>query len=299
MGKALLKEDSECSRSATEHPRMQLNFVAVGPQRTGTTWLYECLRAHPQLCFAQGVKETFFLDEQFHKGWEWYGSHFRHRLNGQLCAEVGSTYFDIPETTKRLWEHNPDCRIIINLRDPAARSFSLYLHHKKRGRLHCDFPDAIKKMPRIIQSSHYQTHLRRWIETFGQEQIHIVLQEDIAAAPEQVLERLYRFAGIAQVPPPAVAWERVNPASLPSLPVLARFATRAGELLRGRHLYGPIELAKRLGLKRVYSGTQEGLPMLEPDIRKALIKEFEPDITYVEVLLRRPLPEWRRSSPAC
>jgi hypothetical protein len=256
-----------------------------------------CLRHHPQLCFAKNVKETFFFDERFDRGWDWYWSHFEHRLDRQRCVEIGATYFDIPEVTRRLWAHNPECRIIINLRDPAARSFSLYLHHKKRGRVSCGFGEAIQKMPRIIESSRYRLHLSRWIERFGPEQLLIVLQEDISSSPEQVLDRVYSFAGIARVPVPDVARERVNEASLPSMPVLARLATRAGRALRDRRLYGPIALARKWGLNRIYSGADELLPVLEPAIRQELIEAFEPDIAFVENVLRRTLPEWRSCKP--
>jgi CubicO group peptidase (beta-lactamase class C family) len=57
-------------------------------------------------------------------------------------------------------------------------------------------------------------------------------------------------------------------------------------------MYGPIQFAKKIGLKRVFTG-QSALPALSPETRKGLIEEFEPDIAYVEQLLGRPLPEWR------
>jgi hypothetical protein len=170
------------------------------------------------------------------------------------------------------------------------------LHHKKRGRLNCDFREAIKKMPRIIDSSRYRSHLNRWIERFGSKRVLIILQEDISVSPEQVLDQVYSFSGIARLPAPAVAWERVNVASLPSVPALAWLATCASRALRDRRLHRPIELARRLGLTRIYSGAEELLPAIEPEIRKELVEEFEPDIAYVENLLRRSLADWRIQS---
>lgn len=277
-------------------PEPKLGMVGVGPQKAGTSWLYFCLKEHPQLCFPKGVKETFFMDERFARGWPWYWSHFHHRLDGQLCSEIGPTYFDVPEAAKRLREHSPECRIIINLRSPADRSFSLYLHHRKKGRLHGDFREAIRQMPRIVDSSRYRIHVSRWLEEFGPQQVLILLQDDIASSPERVLERVYEFAGLDPVPPPATTRQRVNAASLPAFPGLARAATHLADRLRDRRLYGPIELAKRLGLKRVYNGFRGRLPTLDPEMRKQLVEEFEPDIAYVERLLERPMTNWRRSS---
>lgn len=129
---------------------------------------------------------------------------------------------------------------------------------------------------------------------FGPENVLIILQDDISAHPERVLEGVCDFVKIAPQPAPMTAQERVNVASLPAYPALARLATRGADWLRDRRLYGPIEAAKRLGFKRVYAGFQGDLPTLAPQIRRELVKGFEPDIAYVEKLLHRPLPQWRQ-----
>ena len=272
---------------------MRIGVVGVGPQKAGTTWLYRSLQEHPKLCFPRAVKETFFLDRRFDKGWSWYWSHFAHWVSEQLCAEIAPSYFDVPIVAKRLEIHNVNARIIINLRDPADRSFSLYLHHRRRGRLDCDFHTAVEKMPQIIDSSHYCKHISRWIEAFGREQVLIILLQNISSSPEQVLERVYNFLKVSHIPLPAVARERVYMASLPRFPVLAKLATLGSEWLRNKRLYGPLQSAKKLGLKRVYTGSSS-LPTLAPEIRKALIQEFKLDIAYVEDLLGRSLPEWKQ-----
>jgi hypothetical protein len=240
------------------------------------------------------VKETFFLDRRFEKGWLWYWTHFQHCLGDQICAEIGPSYFDAPETAPRLRGHNPHARIIINLRDPADRSFSLYLHHTRRGRLDGTFQEAVAEMPRIIDSSHYRKHMSRWIEAFGRERVLIILLQDISSSPEQVLGQVYDFLKVPHIPLPAVAKKRVYIASLPRFPILAKLATLGSEWLRDRRLYGPLQLAKKVGLKRVYTGDSDSLPTLVPETREVLIREFELDIAYVEDLLGRSLDEWRR-----
>jgi hypothetical protein len=275
------------------HP-VRLAAVGVGPQRTGSTWLYECLRRHPELCFPRGVKETHFLDERFARGWGWYGAHFAHRRAGQRCMEIASTYFDAPETAQRLQAHAPACRIVVSLRDPAERAFSLWLHERTKGRLRSDFPTALRECPRLLGASRYRAHLERWRGLFGPDRVLVVLLDDIAQAPAATLARVHEFLGVSPAPPPPVAYERVNPASLPALPALARVATVGADRLRASRLYGPIELAKRLGLKqRLYAGARAGVPALDPPMRARLVVELEPDIAYVETLLGRPLPGWR------
>jgi hypothetical protein len=272
---------------------LKLEVVGVGPQKTGTSWLYECLRGHPRLCFPLETKETFFFDQHFDKGWSWYWSHFHHRRGNQLCAEIGPSYFDVPAVTERLKQHNPSASIIVSLRDPADRSFSLYLHHRRKGRIGCNFHKATQIMPRIIDSSCYRKHLKRWLGAFGRERVHIVLLRDIASSPQNVLRDIYDFLNISPISAPSTAHKRVYTASRPRFSTLARLVTSISHWLRGKRLYGIVNLAKRLGVGRVYEGSDDSLPELSSDARKALIEEFESDITYVERLLGRSLPEWR------
>jgi len=254
------------------------------------------LLEHPQLCFPAGVKETAFLSARFSKGWSWYWSHFEHWRLGQLCAEIGPQAFDRPEAAQRLWEHNPSCRIIISLRDPVERSFSMWLHLRRKGYIDCDFSAATQSVPAILGASHYRGHIERWLELFGRQRVLFVLLEDIASSPQSVLLRVYDFAGIDRVPVPAAVSERLGLRQLPAFPHLARLAARGANWLRDRRLYGPIELAKSLGLREaIFGGAAAPLPTLDSDMRRQLIEEFEPDITYVEELLDRRLDTWRQA----
>jgi len=273
---------------------MRLFAVGVGPQRTGSTWLYECLLRRPELCFPRGVKETHFLDEQFARGWAWYEAHFAHRRPGQRGMEITATYFDVRAAAERLYVHAPDCRVVVTLRDPAERTFSLWLHERKKGRVRGGFAEALREQPRLLDASRYRAHLAQWRVLFGADRVLVILLEDIAAAPAETLGRVHAFLDLPATPTPAVAFERVNRATLPAHPALARLATVGAARLRGRRLYGPIELAKRLGLKRVYAGAG-AVPVLDAETRRALVAELEPDIAYVERLLDRPLPAWRRT----
>ena len=270
----------------------QLALVGAGPQRAGTTWLYECLRGHPDLCFPRGVKETFFFDARFAKGWDWYHAHFD-PAPGRRRAEIGPTYFEDARAPHRIHAHSPGCRVIVNLRDPAARTFSLYLHHLKKGRVTGSCADAIRQKPEILDGSRYALHLPRWFQVFGRERVLVLLHDDIAADPAGVLDQVYAFAGLPPLPLPATARERVNAASLPRWPALANVATRGGDWLRARGLYGAVNLAKQLGLKRVYRGRPSGVPRLDPETRAGLVREFAADIEYVQTLLGRDLSGWR------
>src|SRR5687768_7330370 len=130
----------------------RIDFVAVGPQRTGTSWLDQMLRGHPDICLPRQVKETMFLEQHFENGVPWYASHFPPRTDGQVRGEVASTCFDDPASPARVASLNPECRIVVTLREPVGRTVSLWHHHVAKGRAPRDFRAAVRAMPRIVES---------------------------------------------------------------------------------------------------------------------------------------------------
>lgn len=271
-----------------------LGAVGVGPQRTATTWLHACLAPHPRLCLPERVKETFFLDRRFDRGWDWYWGHFGPCPPGGLRAEVAPTLFHRPEAIRRLRDHNPACRILASLRDPAERAVSLWLHHRRKGRAGADFRDAADGHPAILEASRYAEHLPRWIEAFGRERVHVILVDDVEDGPREVLEGVYRFLGVE--PPaeaPEAARRRVYAGSLPRFPRLARAAARAARWLRRRGVHWPLEAARKTGLRGAVLGGGGEADGADPALRADLVAAFREDVRYVEDLLGRELPGWR------
>lgn len=270
-----------------------LDAAGVGPQKTGTTWLDACLRAHPGLCLPEGVKETFFLDRHFERGWGWHAGHFERCGPERPRAEVGPTWFDVPGAADRLHDRSPGCRIVVTLRDPAERSWSLYLHHRRKGRAGGDFGEAVERFPRILGASRYAEHLPRWIGRFGRERVRLVLLDDVRERPAEVLEELCAFLEVApfgEVPDEADG--RVNPAAAARWRPAARLASAASRWLRDRGLHGLVDAARRAAGGLVYR-RGGGRPAMDPALRRELVDELEEDVRRVEELTGRDLESWR------
>lgn len=271
---------------------MRLDFVAVGPQKTATTWLYEVIRCSNNVSLPRGVKETFFWDLKYELGMEWYWTHFPD--SDAIRGEIAPTYFHNQNAARRLRYHNSELRIIITLRDPVERAFSLYLHHKHRGRLRGGFEDSIRKFPEIIEASHYSKWIPMWIDLFGRKNILVLLQDDIKDNVMHVLSEICEFLDISishQDTIPGLINERSKPRSYK----IAAAGTTVAEWLRERRAYWVIQSAKAIGLKRFfYSGgsVSETLSMRD---EQRLRKLFRDDVCYVEDLLGRDLVSWRKA----
>lgn len=273
--------------------QFKLSFLAVGPGRSGTTWLHEALSHHPGLCLPMNVKETMFFDRHHGKGLSWYTDQFRHREPGQLCGEVGPTYFHVPEIPERIKQASSKCKIIITIRDPVSRTLSGYRHHLSKGRVSGSLTEAFQQMPSIVDSGKFGVHIPRWLETFGSDAVTFALLDDIQTHPVQVLRSIYEFLGVEDVAPPPSTYERIGVASMSRHRNLARAATHLADWLRSRRLYGVVEFGKALGLKNVYRGLDGDMPELTQADRTRLLVEFEPDMQYLESLLDRDLSAWR------
>jgi hypothetical protein len=270
--------------------RSLIDFVGVGPPKTGTTWLHTCLFGHPELCLPKR-KETYFFDRYYDRGVSWYRRLFKCQP-GALRGEIGASYFFSLEALERIHRHNEKCKVIVNLRDPVSRTFSFYLVYRRRGELRGDFHASLSEMPRLLESSRYEILLPRWIERFGKERVLILLLQDMAARPEEELRRVHNFLQIGEWMDYGLIGQRIYEAAMPKYPRMAQVATQLSTGMRRKNLNWLVDFGKRMGLRWVYQGGVMNLS-LDPESRASLIERFVPTIEYVEELLDRPLPEWK------
>src|SRR5215470_18764382 len=92
------------------------DFIAVGPQRTGTTWLHEVMKPH--LGLPRGIKETDFFLKNYARGMEWYRDFFRGCSPDLPMGEVDPNYFGEDVARERICKDIPQAKIIVTLRDP-------------------------------------------------------------------------------------------------------------------------------------------------------------------------------------
>ena len=108
------------------------DFLGVGTQKGGTTYLHNLLKCHPQIFLAH-PKEIHFFSLHWQKGKDWYLSHFNDATDNQVCGEFTPYYLYHPEAPQRICSLLPDVKNIILLRDPVERALSQYFHSTRLG----------------------------------------------------------------------------------------------------------------------------------------------------------------------
>ena len=150
--------------SLPQHP----NFIYIGPDKAGSSWLHEILRRHPQV-YMPPAKGLYFFDRYYDRGLSWYLSQFtgarpEHLVRGEVCQD----YLFHPDVPDRIAESLGSLEMMVTLRDPAdPPAFSSYLHMLRSGWEPGTFEEALDRYSELIEHGRYATHLERFVQRFG------------------------------------------------------------------------------------------------------------------------------------
>jgi hypothetical protein len=185
------------------------DFVIIGAQKGGTSFLYHLLTRHP-LVEPAARKELHFFDqpELFDNGAGWYRRCFP-RLgskDGQrsITGEATPYYLFDPPVAKRMAEIVPKARLIALLRNPVDRAYSHYQMQVKRGTEPRTFEEAMEQEhSSYVSRGIYVDQLLRWFEFFGKEQMLILKSEDFFESPVETLKVVLAFLDLPDWQPEA------------------------------------------------------------------------------------------------
>ena len=107
------------------------NFLVIGAAKAGTTTVYQYLKQHPQV-YMSPRKEPHFFSKNGTKDYpiptlEDYQALFQEASDEIAIGEASTSYLTHPQTAERIQYHIPHAKLIAILRDPANRTYSLYI----------------------------------------------------------------------------------------------------------------------------------------------------------------------------
>ena len=124
-----------------------------------------------------------------------------------------------PSAARRLHAFAPEARIVILLREPAAKVFSQYVHLWSAGRETLPFEEAFALSAERREAGfsdmfdyegggYYAAPVARYLDLFGPDRVLVVIFEDMIRDMGLVRARLEDFLG---VPLPATSCRRPTP----------------------------------------------------------------------------------------
>ena len=247
------------------------NFIVIGAQRSGTTWLHRVLSQHERLWLTP-VKELHYFDKQsiklgvlskyerhrarfwsfkraaidprwFCRYWfmprgdGWYGKLFRRaRQRGKIAGEITPAYAALSE---QKWDqiHSlfPEVRLIFVMRDPIARTWSALRNNMKKGRIDpsSSVEDLIELSLKssISSRSDYIRAIRMVESRFGSERLHCCFFEELSRRPSAFADAIFEFLGVDPMGEDLALPAAVNSAAGGDQPPLALQQALAKEYL--------------------------------------------------------------------
>jgi hypothetical protein len=176
-----------------------LNFVGIGAQKGGTTWVAENLAKHPSVAFPAG-KEIHFWDWHYANGVEWYQNLFQNDelINGDITPAYA--FMDVAKI-KELKSIAPDVPLIYSVRNPMDRAWSAARMMVKRAELTMDeasdawFIDHFKSAGSRNRGDYIRA-VDNWLSVFDESQLLLTNFDDITTRPHALMQTVAEHIGI-------------------------------------------------------------------------------------------------------
>jgi hypothetical protein len=268
-------------------------FICIGPGRAGTSWLYEVLLGHPEVCMGK-VKEVEFFNTNWQRGLHWYFRHFRHCRGARAVGEISNMYYLDPEVPARIKGALPDVKLIACLRNPYDWVVSTYLFDLRQGTGWRSLEEAVRSDPFFLESSRFHTHLARFAELFG-DNMYYMVYDRLREEPEELLREVYRFIGVDPSFRPPAAEMVVNRAIVPRHRWVGKAAKGAALMMRKARAYGLLTLLKRSeAVKGLFfepwRGSKDSL--ITREVRQMLDPALVPEIERLSGLIKGHAGRW-------
>ena len=207
------------------------NFLYVGPDKAGSSWLHEVLLKHPDVWLTP-AKDLYFFDRYYDRGTEWYAAQFRDAGGQEVVGEVCQDYLFHPDAADRIADTLGEVKVMVSLRDPVDRAWSSYLYMRKHGIGPDTFAEALRSRPELLEHGRYATGLDRFLQHYPRENIHVALFDDLAKDPQGFLDAVTDFIGVDPLPLSEKDREARLPAAKARSVRLAHVARRGADWIR-------------------------------------------------------------------
>ena len=198
------------------------NFFIVGAAKSGTTFLWYNLKNNASVFMPKEImlkEPAFFSSITGIRDFKEYLKLFSRAHNCyKMIGEASTAYLTDPSSAKNIFDFDNKAKIIISLRNPVDRAFSLYKWMTQEGYEYApSFKIALKlenkrinkKFLHFIDTQYYYNYLyitsgfyykqvKRYIDLFGRNNVHIIKFEQLIIDPQPTYNKLCSFLDIKE-----------------------------------------------------------------------------------------------------
>lgn len=309
---------TRASKSSNSKPQGLPNLFFAGAAKSGTTTLWHYFKNHPEVFLPKQEvnKEPCYFSEMAN-----LAKHSKESYLG-LFAEAGSlhkyigeashAYLTDPQSAKRIHRFNPQAKIVLILRNPIDRAYSLFNWMRQEGYewahsfehgLELESWRAKQKLPNLLhpnyyynylyyQSGKYSTQVKRFIDLFGKEQVLVLTFKELKEAPQKTIDSICDFLAIQRIKSMPV----VKNTSMDVVSGKAQFALRLFTISRmvlEKRLTGKRYISKAERDKWIKLGLKNTRPKpLKKSTRTILKKKYKDDIAELSRITGKDFSFW-------
>jgi hypothetical protein len=296
----------------------KVDFFCVGVAKAGTTTLHDLLSLQDTIALPSR-KETNYFSFGISGKPAFTGPLDGPSVNdptitsleeyvGDFAAEPGLVFgevcpsYSLPGAAANIYEHNPEAKIIILLREPVSRSYSNYQHLVRDGREYSSFEEALASESDRLeqgwewfwglkQNSLYFNLVSEYQTLFGKDKVKILFFEDFVKNQEQYLKEVLDFLGLDSS---AAVHEEFNSNKSGVVSgkwkFLHKLLLSEGIFNSALRVILPHAVRKKLGLLFKSLSTVKG--GVSEDTKTMLAHEFSADLTQLNDLVGGRVSEW-------
>jgi hypothetical protein len=283
---------------------MSPDFIIVGAPKAGTTSLYHYLNANLSVFMTEPKEVNFFSYVQLEKQNLFY-SDFKVKTDAaykalfskgdknQVKGEASVSYLFYPDVAKSIYEYNPECKIIMVLRDPIERGYSHYLMDLKLGLVDLPYEDIVFKRgdhknmglyyQQYVELGLYAKQVKRYLDVFPREQLK--------ADTPSVVSDLFGFLGLQKSNYTDTGISH-NQFSMPRNKVIAWVYSR----VRLRKLLSSVFPYKARTFINTYLFKKGRKPAMATNIRSRLVKIYREDMLFLNELIEQDVSSWSNTN---
>ena len=287
---------------------MRVGIFIVGAPKAGTTSLHYYLNEHPEILMSALKEPDFFshkeiLEQDLYyenskiNTIEKYHNLFKEGKELKIFGDSSVSYLFYPEVSKRIKEYNSDSKIIIMLRNPIDRAFSHYLMDYRLGLINQSFENVLVEgktgtkqelfYQQFVTLGLYYEQVRRYLETFGKENVHIIFYDDFKNDLQNQVQKVYDFLEVESTFIAQLSTKH-NTFSIPK----SSWTRKVYAFVKLRKILRKI-LPNQIVIQVksiLFSKTDR--PTLSERLRKQLNELYAADIKQLAILLNRDLSQW-------
>ena len=298
------------------------NLFIVGAPRCGTTSMAKYLSQHPDIFMAEGEPHFFGSDIAFPdkvSSEKEYLNLFPNASNEQWRGEKSTWYLYSRVAAEEIKYYNRDARILIQIRNPVDMVYSLHQHllhnslniretiplFEQALNAQEDRMKAFKKAFLLgnkefmepffyTQVPLYTEQIKRYVECFGWDRIHVMVYDDLKAATLETYKKVLQFLNADDSFQPAFnVYNKVkgqkNVLFQKIMRKISKQADRTG-FFPSHFMTAYLKRARAQFIK--WNTLSIPHQPMQPHVRKRLQNEFIDEVDNLSNLLDRDFTHW-------